>query len=173
MEQGDATTRAGEMASAIAVVYQNAGYSLDDNRREQFHGAAFWHAFEFIPDTALTTVVSITEDDGLPILVAIDGQKFYKLAFAEFEWRSDDVPITICEMTQIDPANGYVRAVSQYDPTSAPKALNRTTSWTFGIDGRFTLAFNTGVSPRRGVDPAETFARALARALGWQFSEGD
>ncbi len=173
MEQGNATTHAGEMASAIASVCENAGYVLDDNRREQFHGAAFWHAFEFIPDTALATVLSMTEDDGLPLLVAIDGQRFYKLGFSEFEWRGDDIPTTICEMTQIDPASGYVRIESLYDPTSAPKALNRTTSWTFGIDGRLTLTFNTQVSPHGGVDPQETFAHALAGALGWQFSEGD
>jgi hypothetical protein len=158
------------MASAIASVYQNEGYTATPTRLQQFHGAAFDHAFEFIPGTALATVVALNEAEGQPLLVAIDGKQFYKLFFDSFEFGSDDVPITICEMTQIDPARGYVRVDAQYDPTAPGTSPRRQTAWTFGIDERFNLTFQTRFDAEDAedeVDEREKFARALASAMGW------
>lgn len=166
MEQGDAARSAREMARAIASVYQNEGQTPGRNRIEQFHNAAFAQAFEFIPDTALATVISLSEADGLPLLVAIDGKQFYKLYFGDFAFQSDDVPVTICEMTEIVPERGYVKVEAEYDPTTA-EAPTRLTSWTFGIDDRFNLSFQTRFDPEDEVDERERFARALATAMGW------
>ena len=167
MEQRDAARHAREMANAVASVYQNEGYQPDTNRMQQFHNAAFAHAFEFLPDTALATVVSLTEAEGQPLLVAIDGEQFYKLFFEGFEFRSEDVPMTICEMTRIDPARGYVRVDAQYDPSSSSSAPRRQAVWTFGIDERFNLTFQTSFDPEDEIDEREKFARALASAMGW------
>ena len=167
VKQGDAARHAREMASAIATVYQNDGYAPDKNRIVQFHDAAFSQAFEFIPDTALATVVSVTDAGSLPLLVAIDGQQFYKLLYDDFELRSNDVPITVCEMTRIEPEKGYVRVETQYDPSSAASAPTRLTGWTFGIGERFNLTFQTRFDPEDEIDQGEKFARALAAAMGW------
>ncbi|MBS1890807.1 MAG: hypothetical protein JST59_05915 [Actinobacteria bacterium] len=171
MDQKDAARHAREMANGIASIYQSEGLQPASNRMQQFHNAAFAHVFELIPDTALATVVSLTEDEGQPILVAIDGQQFYKLFFEAFEFRSDDVPITTCEMTRIDPSRGYVRVEAQYDPSAPATAPRRETAWTFGIDERFNLTFNTRFDPGDVMDETEKFARGLASALGWDIPE--
>lgn len=166
MVQRDAAKRAREMASAVASVYQAEGYTPDSGRMEQFHSAAFSQAYEFIPDSALSTVISLTEAESLPLLVAIDGQQFYKLFFGEFEFESSDMPITVCEMTKVKPEVGYVKAEVQYERTP-PAPPSRLTGWTFGIDDRFNLTFTTRFDSEDEADDAEKFARALATAMGW------
>jgi hypothetical protein len=70
-------------------------------------------------------------------------------------------------MTQIDPARGYVRVDAQYDPTASGSAPRRKTAWTFGIDERFNLTFQTHFDAEDEIDEREKFARALASAMGW------
>jgi hypothetical protein len=153
------------MAEAVAATYQNVGAMPEGARIKQFEQAAFNQAFELIPNGAVATVIALTEDDGLPMLVAVEGRQLYKLVFGEFELRSDDIPATFCEMINLDPAICTASAESIYAEAAPQDAPTRGTIWKFQI-GNFGFHMETRFFPDR-QEEGETFAQALAGAMGW------
>jgi hypothetical protein len=153
------------MAEGIAGTYRNVGAMPEGARIKQFEQAAFNQAFELIPNGALATVIALTEDDGLPMLVAVEGRQLYKLVFGEFDLRSDDVPATFCEMVNLDPAICAASAESIYAEAAPPEAPTRVTIWKFQI-GTFGFHMETRFFPDR-KEEGEAFAPPLAGAMGW------
>lgn len=153
------------MGEGVAGFYRNVGAMPEGARIKQFEEAAFNQAFELIPNGAAATVISLTENDGLPMLLAVEGTQLYKLVFGEFELRSDDVPATFCEMVNLDPAICTASAESIYAEAAPPEVPTRVTIWKFKI-GKFGFHMETRFFPER-EEEGEAFAQALAGAMGW------
>ena len=165
MEKADAERVARRMAEAVAGTYRNVGAMPEGARIKQLELAAFNHAFELIPNGAVATVITLTEEDGLPMLVAVEGKQLYKLVFGNFDLRGDDVPATFCEMVNLDPAICSASAESIYAEAAPPGSPTRVTVWKFQI-GQFHLNMESQFSPDQGEE-GDIFAHALAGAMGW------
>lgn len=163
MEQGIAIRLGQEMANGIAALYHDEGHPIGQDRLDKFKAAAIYHAYEFIPDEADAIVLTV---GGLPLLVAAQGDRFYKLGFAPFELEDDGTPETICEMVRIRPELASLTVQAVYEQTVA-NVLTRTSEWAFSIDGNNFLSFVSERSTGREPGEAERFARSLAEAMGW------
>jgi hypothetical protein len=163
VQQGTAIRLGQEMANGIATLFRREQHPIGDDRLDRFKNAAIYHAYEFIPDEADAIVLSV---DDLPLLVATQGDRFYKLGFASFEWEDAGTPETICEMVRIRPELASLTVQAVYEQTVA-NVLTRTSEWTFSVDGKNFLSFVSERSTGREPSEAERFARALAEAMGW------
>lgn len=131
MEQAEAVHHARRMTEAVATFSQNQGVAPETSRMEEFHNAAFSQAFEFIPNGAVAIVITTTEEEGLPMLVAVHGQQLYKLVFGEFDLRGDESPPTLCEMLNLTPENCTVVIETLYAAAAPPGRATRIADWNF------------------------------------------
>jgi hypothetical protein len=152
-----------QMANGIASLYQTAALPVGRARLDEFKSAAFYQAYEFIPDGA--TAIALTVDN-LPTLVAVEEDRFYKLAFTPFELTDSEVPSTVCEMVRIRPEVASVGVGTTYYQAS-PSLLTRTTGWAFRLDDKNHISFESQHSPEGQETTEERFARVLLAAVGW------
>jgi hypothetical protein len=153
------------MANGIAALYQAEQHPIGRDRLAEFRSAAFYQAYEFIPDDALAIVLTIDE---LPMLVAVQQNRFYKLSFAPFDLSdSSQFPATVCEMLRIMPDAATLAVGTRYHVT-ASGTLARVTNWAFRLDDKNGLAFESKHSPESRETVEEEFAGALLAAMGWE-----
>lgn len=152
-----------EMANGIASIYTAATHPVGKARLDEFRSAAFYQAYEFIPDGATAIVLNI---DGLPTLVAVEEDRFYRLVFEPFELTDSETPGTICEMIRIRPELASVGVATRYHQTT-PGTLTRSAGWAFRLDDKNHLSFESQHNPEGRETAEEKFARVLVAALGW------
>jgi hypothetical protein len=165
MEQEAAIRFGQEMANGIATLFRREHHPIGDDRLNRFKSAAINHAYEFIPDEA--DAITLTVEDS-PLIVAVQGDRFYKLGFASFEWADDGTPETICSMVRIRTELASLTVQAVYEQTVAG-VLTRTSEWAFRVDGTAEnfISFVTQHSTGQPASETERFARALAKAMDW------
>jgi hypothetical protein len=163
MDQDSASRLSQEMANGIASLYRAGTHPIGQNRLNEFRSAAFYQAYEFIPDSATALVLTI---DDAPHMVAVDGDRFYKLAFAPFDWTDNDIP-AICNMQRIRPELAKLTVETLYHQAIAG-VLTRTASWSFNLDGSSGISFQTQHTAEASQSDEERFARALMAAVDWE-----
>jgi hypothetical protein len=163
MDQDTTVRLSQQMANGIASLYQAAAHPVGKARLDEFKSAAFYQAYEFIPDGATAIVLTI---EGLPTLVAVEEDRFYRLVFAPFDLTDIEVPGTLCEMVRIRPEVASVGVGTRYHQTT-PGTLTRTTGWAFRLDDKNHLSFESQHSPEGQETAEERFARVLLAAVDW------
>jgi hypothetical protein len=164
MDQETAARCSQEMANGIASIYRTAQVPVGKDLLDRFKSAAFYQAYEFIPDGATAIVLSAEEG---PLLVAVESDRFYKLSFAEFDPTEVTIPATVCEMQRIRPEVATLSVQTLYQQIAAG-VMARTTTWAFSLDGGASaLAFQSEQIAQRESSETERFARALTEALDW------
>jgi hypothetical protein len=163
MDQDTTVRLSQQMANGIASLYQAAAHPIGKARLDEFKSAAFYQAYEFIPDGATAIVLTI---EGLPTLVAVEEDRFYKLVFTPFELTDSEAPSTVCEMVRIRPEVASVGVGTTYYQASS-SVLTRNTGWAFRLDDKNHLSFESQHSPEGQETAEEKFARLLLAAVGW------
>lgn len=164
MDQETAARCSQEMANAIAGLYRDEQVPVGQDVLDRFKSAAFYQAYEFIPDGAPAIVLGAEEG---PLLVAVQDDRFYKLSFAGFVMTEVTIPETVCEMQRIRPEVATLSVQTLYQQIAAG-VMARTTTWAFSLDGGGSaLAFQSEQIAQREPSEPERFARALTEALDW------
>jgi hypothetical protein len=164
MDQETAARLSREMAQVIAGLYRDEQVPVGQDLLDRFKSAAFYQAYEFIPDGAPAIVLSAEEG---PLLVAVEGDRFYKLSFADFVMTEVTIPATVCEMQRIRPEVATLSVQTLYQQIAAG-VMARITTWAFSLDGGASaLAFKSEQVYQREQSEQERFARALTAALDW------
>lgn len=141
-----------------------------DEARENMNAvknAAFNQCFDFLPEGAIAAVVDRHEDS--PCLVALDGDRLYGVFVVSPGTGPRGPATTECDLYAVDPRDSHVACRTKFIGVRASASpLRRETRWIFRI-GDLDLSFETRISPERSrLEADETFAQALASALGWK-----
>lgn len=145
MDQEAASRCSQQIANGIAALYRAEQHPIGRDRLAEFRSAAFYQAYEFIPDDALAIVLTIGE---MPMLVAVQQNRFYKISFAPFDLSdSSQFPATVCEMLRIRPEVATLAVGARYHVT-AGGTLERVTNWAFRLDDKNGLSFEASTAQR-------------------------
>lgn len=133
------------------------------------HKAVFDAAFEFVPNDAIAAVID--NEGEQPVLVGLSSDRLYLLGVDDL---SEDLvgAKTTCRMVVVDPARSKVECETSYTGhRTGPARVDRESTWRFEV-GDEKLTISTVTAPTRDwLEPGETFAQALADALGWEFPQ--
>ena|GEM_PF-4026221 len=152
------------MAEGIESLYRAEQIPVGQDQLDRFRDAAFYQAYEFIPDGAPALVLVVEPG---PLLMAVEGDRFYKMSFAEFDMTDVGIPATVCEMQRIRPEVATLSVQTLYRQIAAGVTA-RITTWAFSLDGGASaLAFKSEQVANREQSEQERFARALTAALDW------
>jgi hypothetical protein len=152
---------AGRLAGAVARAH------TDEKRpraQQQAYDAIVAQAVAFVPNR--TTAAVAKQEDGEPVLIALDGDAVYVVDCLPVE--NEMEPATgRCRLIKLDPRRDSVEAEAQYRG-SMTFGQSRHTTWRFDLGGRrFTL--DTVTDSDGECDEAEELGQLVAASIGWNF----
>lgn len=154
---------ASEASTLMAEAHASRGKEDDYSRVDQ---SVFNQAIEFIPDGAVWAV--IVPKDGLPKLLAVDGQKLYTLTVGDLFPEALRVGTT-CRLSVIDPLKSSVECETEFvGHRTSEEPMGRDTTWTFELGDGEELTIKTVYRTEHGrLSKQEVVAQHIAEAVGW------
>ena len=163
MNKSDAQDASQRIALAYATKIEDPDFSREVEHR--VHRAVHDHLRQMVPGDSIAVTLDEVE---VPKVVALSQHHLYELTVGEITEDRGPVP-TLIRMRTIDPTACSVDCEVKFSGHRVDDCqVTCETAWRFRI-GDIDLELETLVNRQHeGVDEAEKFALALARAIGWE-----